>query len=120
MMVENSLRTALLIPRLVGWLVLISILGAANTSWAHTMAKVESDLKAGDRNLQLVEQAAPEFTLQDSDGKPVALSDWRGRFWVQIIFVNMLVWRSNKNVLFMTRKQLLISVAISVTNSTTV
>ena len=87
-MVENSLRTALFIPRLVGWLVLISILGAANTSWAHTMAKVESDLRAGDRNLQFVEQAAPEFTLQDSDGKPVALSDWMGRV-VVLNFVYM-------------------------------
>ena len=87
-MVENSLRTALFIPRLVGWLVLISILGAANTSWAHTMAKVESDLKASDRNLQLVEQPAPEFTLQGFDGAPIALSDWRGRV-VVLNFVYM-------------------------------
>jgi cytochrome oxidase Cu insertion factor (SCO1/SenC/PrrC family) len=43
-------------------------------------------LPAADLNRVKAGEAAPEFTLEDQDGKPVTLSDYRGKKTVVLVF----------------------------------
>lgn len=45
-----------------------------------------ADLAPTDLNRIKVGQAAPDFTLQDTDGKAITLSDFRGKKSVVLIF----------------------------------
>ncbi len=45
-----------------------------------------ADLAPTDLNRIKVGQAAPDFTLQDSDGKALTLSDFRGKKSVVLVF----------------------------------
>jgi protein SCO1/2 len=43
------------------------------------MAEVEEELVASERHAELLDEQAPEFSLQDLDGRTVRLSDFRGK-----------------------------------------
>lgn len=57
-------------------LLLVSLSAAAS---AHSLKDLESLLGDRERYFQTVDKAAPEFALQDADGKRVQLSDLRGK-----------------------------------------
>ena len=62
------------------WVAAAIVMGVQSTSaTAHTMAKVETELIASERHAELLDQHAPQFSLQDLDGQTVSLSDFRGR-----------------------------------------
>jgi cytochrome oxidase Cu insertion factor (SCO1/SenC/PrrC family) len=44
------------------------------------------DLASTDLNRVKVGQAAPDFTLEAADGKPITLSDFRGKKSVVLVF----------------------------------
>ncbi len=46
---------------------------------AHSRKELEDALKTREKYFQAFEKPAPEFTLQDADGKVVRLSDFRGK-----------------------------------------
>ena len=64
------------IRRSVLTLLLVSLSAAA---WAHSLKDLETLLGDKEKYLQSVDKAAPDFALQDADGKPVRLSDMRGK-----------------------------------------
>ena len=51
-------------------------------SAAHTLADVEDLLADRERYFQPIDRAAPEFALEDADGRAVGLADLRGRVTV--------------------------------------
>jgi cytochrome oxidase Cu insertion factor (SCO1/SenC/PrrC family) len=88
------------IPELVALLVVLSLFTqacqratetAANSSAANTTATAQQNNNSGGppappkTSLQ-VGQPAPDFTLNDTDGNPVKLSDFRGRKNVVLAF----------------------------------
>jgi len=46
---------------------------------AHSLEDVEAELTTEERYLQVVNRPAPDFALQDADGRPVSLRDFRGK-----------------------------------------
>lgn len=70
------------------WLVLllfaISLAGAP--AWAQLGPKDGSDLAPTDLNRVKVGQPAPDFSLEDVNGKPITLSDFRGKKTVVLVF----------------------------------
>jgi cytochrome oxidase Cu insertion factor (SCO1/SenC/PrrC family) len=62
--------------RILPFLLLLTLL--AGFSLAQTPQAPKTDLKVGD--------AAPDFTLTDTDGKDVKLSDFRGKKSVVLAF----------------------------------
>ena len=56
----------------------VLVLGGSPAT-AHHVAEVAADLYKRDMFFQPMDQAAPEFTLVTADGKPVRLSDFRGK-----------------------------------------
>ncbi len=46
---------------------------------AHQMSQVEANLVDSERYAQLVNRPAPGFNLRDASGRPVALTDFRGK-----------------------------------------
>ena len=56
---------------------LLVLLSAA--AWAHSLKDLETLLGNKEKYFQSVDKAAPAFALQDADGKPVQLSDLRGK-----------------------------------------
>lgn len=55
------------------------VAGAQSASLAHTMAKFEAELVASEPHVELIDEQAREFSLQDLDGRTVRLSDLRGK-----------------------------------------
>ena len=56
---------------------------------AHTLEEVENDLQAKERYYQPADKDAPEFTLQDADGRTVRLTDFKGKVVVlHFIYTN--------------------------------
>ncbi len=45
-----------------------------------------ANLTAADLNRIKIGEAAPDFTLEDQDGKPVTLSEYRGKKTVVLVF----------------------------------
>ena len=64
------------IRRSVLALLLVSVPAAA---WAHSLKDLETLLGDKEKYFQSVDKAAPGFALEDADGKPVRLSDLRGK-----------------------------------------
>ena len=48
-------------------------------AWAHSLADLERLLGDKEKYFQAMDEAAPEFALQDADGRPLALADLRGK-----------------------------------------
>lgn len=63
------------IRRSVLTLLLVSLSAAA---WAHSLKDLETLLGDKEKYFQSLDKAAPDFALQDANGKPVRLSDIRG------------------------------------------
>ena len=70
----------------------ITLLLLLVVSFAHVPAfaqlgpKDGADLSATDLKRIKVGQPAPDFTLENMDGKPVSLSDYRGKKKVILVF----------------------------------
>lgn len=59
-----------------GWFLLFA--GSLPAS-AHSLKSLENQLYTEEKYFQPLDKEAPEFTLQDADGKIVGLSDFRGK-----------------------------------------
>jgi protein SCO1/2 len=55
------------------------VLAAVPPALAHSLQEVEEDFQQKEKYFQAVDSEAPGFTLQDSDGRAVRLSDFRGK-----------------------------------------
>ena len=66
------------------WILALLLLSAPAS--AQLGPKDGADLAPTDLNRIKVGQAAPDFTLQDSDGKALTLSDFRGKKSVVLVF----------------------------------
>jgi cytochrome oxidase Cu insertion factor (SCO1/SenC/PrrC family) len=64
----------------------IAIFIAFATAFAQLGPKDGADLSATEINRVKTGQPAPDFTLEDSDGKPITLSDYRGKKSVLLVF----------------------------------
>jgi protein SCO1/2 len=64
---------------LVGGFAFAVIAGAVAPAAAHSLEELEGKLKKGERYLQVVHEPAPDFTLQDAQGRSVSLADYRGK-----------------------------------------
>ncbi len=61
-------------------LILFSFLLAANTqALSHSLESLEEQLSENEKYFQSIDKEAPNFSLQDADGKTVSLSDLRGK-----------------------------------------
>jgi cytochrome oxidase Cu insertion factor (SCO1/SenC/PrrC family) len=70
-------------------LLLALILGltiANPAAFGQPAAKEATNSSATDLNRIKVGQPAPDFTLEDSDGKNISLSDYRGKKNVVLVF----------------------------------
>ena len=67
-------------------LLIFALLLIAAPATAQLGPKDGADLAPTDLNRITVGQAAPDFTLQAADGKPVTLSDFRGKKNVVLVF----------------------------------
>ena len=67
--------------------VLIFLAALAGTpASAQLGPKDGGDLRATELERVKVGQAAPDFTLEEIDGKPLTLSDYRGKKTVALVF----------------------------------
>jgi cytochrome oxidase Cu insertion factor (SCO1/SenC/PrrC family) len=55
-------------------------------AFAQSGPKDGADLKATDLSRIKIGQPAPDFTLEDMDGKNITLSDFRGKKTVVLVF----------------------------------
>ncbi len=55
------------------------LLAAAVPAAAHSLKYVEDQLRQDERYLQLMNQPAPNFTLEDANGTKVSLEDFKGK-----------------------------------------
>ena len=56
---------------------------------AHSLADLQAMLHDREQNFQPIDKAAPEFALQDAEGRPVTLVDFRGKVVVlHFIYTN--------------------------------
>ena len=62
---------------------------AAPTALAHSLQELEQNIIHTEKYFQPEDKEAPSFTLQDADGKPVSLSDFKGKVVVlHFIYTN--------------------------------
>ena len=57
-------------------------LGLSVVVHAHSLEHVEREIQENDQYFQVVNKAAPEFTLQDAEGKKFTLIDFQGKVLV--------------------------------------
>ena len=74
----------MLATRIVTLVFALLVLSAS--AGAQLGPKDGADLAPTDLHRIKVGQAAPDFTLQDSDGKAITLSDFRGKKSVVLVF----------------------------------
>jgi cytochrome oxidase Cu insertion factor (SCO1/SenC/PrrC family) len=69
-------------------LIMLALIAASSTARAQTRPgpKDGEGLQAADLTRVKAGEAAPDFTLEDQDGKPVTLSDYRGRKTIVLVF----------------------------------
>ena len=72
------------VTRVVSLLFALFLMGAPAA--AQLGPKDGNDLAPTDLNRVKVGQPAPDFSLEGSDGKPVVLSDFRGKKSVVLVF----------------------------------
>lgn len=71
-------------PRIV--IVVFALLLMSGPAGAQLGPKDGPDLAPTDLNRVKVGQAAPDFSLEAADGKPITLSDFRGKKNVVLVF----------------------------------
>jgi len=59
--------------------IIIASVGSALPAFAHSLKDVEEQLTGRDKYFQPVDQPAPAFTLENAEGQPVSLSDFRDK-----------------------------------------
>jgi cytochrome oxidase Cu insertion factor (SCO1/SenC/PrrC family) len=74
-----------MVTKLVAALIILAAL-ASGTALAQLGPKDGGDLRATELERVKMGQAAPDFTLEDVDGKSVTLSDFRGKKTVVLVF----------------------------------
>lgn len=61
----------------------------APSAFPHSLKEVEQNIHDQEKYFQAVDSEAPGFSLQDADGRPVQLSDFRGKVVVlHFIYIN--------------------------------
>ena len=70
--------------------VMTALLGlGTTTSAAHSLKALEDKLQERERYVQIVQEPAPDFTLQDAQGREIGLADFRGEVVVlNFIYTN--------------------------------
>jgi protein SCO1/2 len=61
------------------WMLTLLLLSLPVTASAHSLKDLESLLGSREKYFQSIDKMAPDFALRDADGKPVQLSDLRGK-----------------------------------------
>ena len=61
------------------WMLPLLLLSLSVTASAHSLKDLESLLGSREKYFQSIDKIAPDFALQDADGKPVRLQDLRGK-----------------------------------------
>jgi protein SCO1/2 len=61
------------------WALTLLLVSLSAGAWAHSLKDLETLLGDKERYFQSLDKAAPDFALQDADGRPVQLSDLRGK-----------------------------------------
>ncbi len=58
---------------------MLSVLALAPVAVAHSLKELEAELGGREQYFQPIDKDAPQFALEDSEGRPVALVDFRGK-----------------------------------------
>jgi protein SCO1/2 len=58
---------------------LLLMSGTTMPAHAHSLQFIEDDLRKNEKYVQLINQPAPTFTLEDADEKQVSLDDFKGK-----------------------------------------
>ena len=61
------------------WALALLLVSLTATAWAHSLKDLETLLGDKEKYFQAIDKPAPKFALQNADGKPVRLSDLRGK-----------------------------------------
>lgn len=65
---------------ILGWLLVLATTAAlASAARAHSLEELQKMLLDNEQYYQPEDRPAPDFTLADADGKPVRLTDFRGK-----------------------------------------
>jgi protein SCO1/2 len=64
--------------RVFAW-VLLCAAALTTTAWAHSLKDLETLLGDREKYFQALDKPAPDFALQDADGRPVGLADLNGK-----------------------------------------
>lgn len=61
------------------WVLALLLVSLSAAAWAHSLKDLETLLGDKEKYFQSLDKAPPGFALEDADGKPVRLSDLRGK-----------------------------------------
>jgi protein SCO1/2 len=61
------------------WALTLLLVSLSATAWTHSLKDLDALLGDREKYFQSVDKAAPDFALQDADGRPVQLSALRGK-----------------------------------------
>jgi protein SCO1/2 len=67
---------------LITFAAVLTILASAWAALAHSLENLQQDLFKKEQYFQIKDEPAPDFVLEDADGKPVALRDLSGKVLV--------------------------------------
>ena len=77
---RHGIGPKLPVRRLTGFgLALLAVVAAASTGAAHSLTRLESELRDREKYFQAMGEAAPDFELLDVDGGTLRLGDLRGQ-----------------------------------------
>lgn len=57
----------------------LALVAAAPAASAHSLRELETELSGREKYFQPIDKNAPNFTLQDADGRALSLADFRGK-----------------------------------------
>ncbi len=84
-----SLSRCAWMPRFLSFLVILVLTTLATGAFAHSLHELETALGDREKYFQPIDEAAPDFILQDAAGRSVSLADFRGKVVVlHFIYTN--------------------------------